>query len=118
MTTTLFDDRGEVAEELRAHARGSDPDTSHEAAATVTNLRTSQRRILELLERFGPASDEDLQVYWRQLQDYEDWPPISPSGLRSRRAELVTKGLVYDTGKRGVTSSGRKTIEWELAGLA
>ena len=37
---------------------------------------------------------------------------LSPSGARTRRAELVVKGLVYDTGERVTLLSGRRAIVW------
>ena len=36
----------------------------------------------------------------------------TPSGVRSRRAELVEAGWVKDSGKRGVTRAGKPCIIW------
>lgn len=116
---TLFDSARETELEARviefeAHARRTDPGTSHAAAKSVKNQTETHDRILELFERFGDATDEDLLVYWRQLRSLEEnWPSISPSGLRSRRAELVALGLVRDSGHRSTTESGRSCIVWE-----
>lgn len=106
-----------LADEMRAHARNTDPTTSHAAARSVRNQTDTHERILDLLERFGDATDEELVIYWRQMRDLADWPAISPSGLRSRRAELVDLGLVVDTGRRGKTASGRSCIVWDRAGV-
>lgn len=96
-------------------ARRTDPTTSHAAAKSVRNQTETHDRVLELLETFGDATDEDLFTYWRQMRDLHDWPAISPSGLRSRRSELVELGLVVDTGRRGTTASGRACIIWDIA---
>lgn len=91
----------------QAHARRTDPRTSLEAADSVKRIRKSQKVILDLLKKYAGLTDEDIFEYVAPMY------AISPSGCRSRRAELVTSGLVRDTGRRGVTKSGRKTIIWE-----
>lgn len=89
-----------------AHARRTDPDTSHAAAASV-KVRQSQERILALLRRTGPVTDSELI----DAATYEPWL-MSPSGIRSRRAELVDAGLVEDSGQRVRLPSGRLSIVW------
>ncbi|CAB4218087.1 hypothetical protein UFOVP1608_5 [uncultured Caudovirales phage] len=101
---------------MRAVARPSDPVTSHEAAASIGDLTLTQRRVLEVLERYGPATDEEINRYYFHLAQVFDWNAVSPSGLRSRRAELVATGKVKDSGERGTTKSGRSTVSWALAG--
>lgn len=97
---SLFDER--------AHARNSDPATSHAAADSLSSdkIRRSQLAVLGFLKAFGPMTDTAL------VERYARSPRQSPSGLRTRRRELTTKGLVYDTGKRVVLDSGRKAIVW------
>jgi hypothetical protein len=89
-----------------AHARSTDPETSHDAADSVRNIRASQIAVLALFMA-GPATDEQLaeRAKARRLR-------ISPSGLRSRRSELVRMGMVVDTGERERTYSNRRTIVW------
>lgn len=112
--------RGENPTPVRVAAlsRETDPDTSRAAAASISadRMRETQRVIVEILDRFGPACDEDIAVYARQLESLGEAPKQSPSGLRSRRAELVAAGVVRDSGERAKTSSGRQTIVWEIAG--
>lgn len=98
-------------------SRTTDPETSRQAAASISvdKMRETQKVILDILDRFGPACDEDIAVMARQLESLGEAPKQSPSGLRSRRAELVTAGLVRDSGERAKTSSGRQTIVWELS---
>lgn len=99
-------------------SRITDPETSRQAAASISvdKMRETQKVILDILDRFGPACDEDIAVYARQLESLGEAPKQSPSGLRSRRAELVTAGLVRDSGERAKTTSGRQTIVWERIG--
>lgn len=91
---------------IKVNARRTDPETSWDAARSVKNLRISQQAVLEVIRRYQPVSDEEI---YRQLL-----LPMSTSGARTRRKELVTRGLVRDSGQRGRTASNRKTILWEL----
>lgn len=116
MSPTLFDvdERGRaVIPEPRA--RMTDRGTSHAAAKSVRNQTATHDRIVDVLERYGPATDEEIAAYYGNLAELFDWPPVSPSGLRSRRAELVDLGVVVDTGERGRTRAGRACTVWELA---
>lgn len=98
-----------------AVARRGDPSTSWEAADSVTGIRESQRIVLATLRRTGPLTDEQLldKVTDALRNGYLEAYRISPSGCRTRRAELVALGLVRDTGRRDLTASGRHTIVWE-----
>lgn len=88
--------------QARVRVRAFDPGTSIEAAIAVT--RESARRQYEAIYQAlaTPASDETL-VY-RITRDGGRW---SPSGIRSRRAELEAQGWVVKTGDRERTGSGR-----------
>jgi hypothetical protein len=92
----------------KAAARRSDPETSHEAAASISSerLRKSQQHVLLIIALYGPLTDEAMLYHLQR--NY----PMSPSGARTRRAELVARGLVYDTGKRETLASGRKAVVW------
>lgn len=96
-------------------ARLSDPETSHEAAKSVSSITATQAAILKLLSAF-PMTDEDLIYFYEQQikmgADERDVPRASHSGIRSRRAELVKQGLVKDSGERHKLSSGRQAIGW------
>jgi len=89
-----------------AVARRGDPSTSWEAARSLdpATLRKSQRVVLACLQDLGPMTDDDLVVALVGI--------VSPSGARTRRSELVAKGLVFDTGGRVVLASGRHAIVW------
>lgn len=90
---------------IKINARSTDPETSWEAARSIKHLRYSQRAILDVIRRYEPVSDEEI---YRHLL-----VPMSPSGARTRRKELVTMGLVRDSGRRDLTTTGRRTILWE-----
>lgn len=87
--------------------RRGDPDTSHAAAASLGDLRQSQAAVLQLLAGLPDATDDELADAARRagLQ-------ISPSGLRTRRHELVALGLAHDTGQRRPLPSGRMAVVW------
>lgn len=95
-----------------ARARTGDPATSHEAAASITpmELTESRRAILNALRTYGALPDHVL-VERYQAATWDDWPQQSPSGIRSRRAELVEMGLVEAQGE-STTPSGRRCIVW------
>ena len=106
------DIQGELV--LAAYARSTDPATSHAAAKSLSSdtLRRSQMAVLSVLCERGPMDDQHL------LREYP-WHPVfkalpqSDSGLRTRRKELVSQGLVEDSGMKGTSSSGRQMIVWQ-----
>lgn len=88
--------------------RLTDPETSREAAISLSNLRLSQSVILNAVREWGPCSDEEIYDF------VSGFHRISVSGARTRRKELVDMGLVRDSGQRNITKSGRRTIMWEI----
>ena len=94
-----------------AVARNTDPDTSWEAAQSVGDVRRSQQEVFDLIRRAGGTTDEELLML-AKVQGIRQ----SPSGLRTRRAELVDKGLVRDSGRRTRGRTGRRMIVWEAVG--
>lgn len=111
---TLFDLAGRPATE--AHARGTDPATSHAAAASITedDLRASQRAVLAVLRRYGPGDFATITKAYDTARyfDPDAHPNQSDSGLRTRVAELVDARLVCDSGERVTLPSGRQAIVW------
>lgn len=97
-----------------AHARSTDPQTSHEAAKSVVNLGEVRDKILHMLTNW-PRTDEQLWERYSFCIKAFNWKPVSPSGLRSRRSELVSMGYVVDSGQRAKTHSGRQSIVWQVA---
>lgn len=99
----------------RAAARRTDPQTSHQAARSVNITSPAHQRILHIFTEHGPQSDQDLIYQWGLHTVTHDWDRISPSGLRSRRKELVDAGLIVASDRAGRTASGRACIVWRLA---
>lgn len=94
-------------------ARNTDPVTSHEAAASISNRSSVYNAVLAMLEELGNATDEELwRKYHEEIARGEQLPRVSPSGMRSRRNELVTMGFVRDTQRTRRTESGRRAIVW------
>lgn len=95
-------------------SRTTDPETSKEAGRKVTNLRASQALVLNMFRAYGEMNDKDLldRVHATQ-RDLGLTKVMSPSGVRSRRAELVTLGKVKDTGHRE-NVDGRNVIVWGI----
>jgi hypothetical protein len=98
------------------HARTTDPVTSHEAAASVSNLTKTQQTILDLFQRVDKrmTDNELIRWYWWAVSNLQA-PNASDSGIRSRRAELTRAGKLRDSGSRHKLPSGRNAIVWELA---
>lgn len=97
-------------------ARRTDPATSHLAAQSLNNLTKQRSFVLNVLRLLGPMTDEELVRRATGMAEWqEDQVRVSPSGVRTRRHELVAQGQVRDTGQRVTTRSGRRAIVWEVA---
>lgn len=102
-------------------ARSTDPETSHEAAASAEPSAASIRaRVLDVLTDAAAdgLTDEEIGEAFANL----GWPG-TPSGIRTRRKELTRttgRGLsaeppaVEDSGERRKTKAGRSTIVWRV----
>lgn len=110
-----------------AHARRDDPGTSHAAARSISSdeLRESQRAVLLMFDRCGPMTDEEAAAVYESAvmggvpsMNGVGMPRQSPSGLRTRRDELVTAGYLMDTGARRTLRSGRHAVVWGRTALA
>lgn len=90
-----------------AHARWSDPDTSHAAAGEITlSLRPLQAQVLAYAFAKGDRgfSDPEMSLDFESLS----------STYRTRRAELVDYGLIADTGERLKVGKGRCHAVWRI----
>ena len=77
----------------RAHARRTDPGTSHQAAEAVTPGLNAIQRIVEAFARSRPDGFLDVELI-------EATPDLGQSTLRTRRAELTARNVVLDSGRR------------------
>jgi hypothetical protein len=76
-------DRGD-----RPRSRTSDPETSKQAAASITAQRASHRRVLAMFTNYGDMTDERLGELLDAAAKETGFKSMSPSGVRSRRSEL------------------------------
>jgi hypothetical protein len=102
---------------MHLKVRRTDPETSVEAAESVQDkIRASQAAVLLVLNTYYPegCTDSELIIMYRMQSNRMTLPRQSESGIRTRRSELVERGLVEDTGKRDVLASGRRSIIWKV----
>lgn len=71
---------------------------------------THRSIVLNLLHEFGPLSDYSL-IHAAKARHFD----VTPSSIRSRRAELVREGKVRDSGNQESTGRGRTARVWTLA---
>lgn len=91
----------------KAHARWSDPDTSHTAADNITpTLRPLQAQVLAYAFGKGERGFTDPEMGL-------DLESIS-STYRTRRAELVDYGLIEDTGNRLSFGGRNRHAVWRI----
>ena len=85
-------------------ARTTDPDTSHQAAASMEDGAASQRKQINqyLIANAGRTAD---------ALDHELGLRVTSAGRRL--SELEAAGLVRKTERRAPTRSGRSAIIWE-----
>ena len=78
--------------------------TSREAAASQTPAKTTgdRLRIVEVLERLGPLTDEDIAAHTQ----------MGLNTVRPRRGELVKAGMVVAVDELGRTGAGKRATRW------
>ena len=97
---------------VHRRARNTDPDTSLEAAMSVTELRrrADHDLVLALLFEHGPLTDFDLARLATQRLGHM----VKQTSLGVRRGELRDAGLVVDSGHKGKSDTGARAIRWAL----
>lgn len=95
---------------MSAHARNTDPTTSHEAAASVVGLPETRARIITILAARGPLTRDQLSEAWRTTYPGS---PATDQSIRSRLAELMDDGRVVQVGETR-NARGRKV---QIVGL-
>lgn len=91
--------------------RRNDPETSFNAAVSQTSEK--RQRMYSLIHSYlnqGSLTDEELVGVLNSGRN----PEFSPSGIRSRRAELVKAGWVRDSGLQATSRAGHPTTVWEI----
>jgi hypothetical protein len=109
MSAMRFDDEGTLIEEPRAVARRGDPGTSWEAARSVEHIRESQAEVLGMFRGRSWVDEELVEALLAKGSRQ------SPSGIRTRRRELVDLGEIVDTGRKRRGKTGRWMIVWRQA---
>lgn len=96
---------------VKAKVRRYDPGTSFAAALSQTPDKTRglYMAIRAVLAR-KPMTDEELLALFQSRSK-----SVTPSGVRSRRAELVEAGWVRDSGQKRPTAAGHLSIVWEAS---
>lgn len=95
-----------------AQARSTDPQTSHDAAASVNNISKVQKAIMSLLQA-SPMCDEKLIGQYRIWQQTDDrFPAVTDQSIRSRRAELVAMGIIEAAPYKEQMSTGNWANVW------
>lgn len=87
----------------RTHARRSDPDTSHDAAARLGDQRSLMGKLLVVfLDGDRTAEQASLSL------------GLVPERANKRVSDLSNLGLIEDTGERRVGRAGRNQIVWTI----
>ena len=95
-----------------ARARRTDPEESHQAAESVTDLTAKQAAVLALIRMAPGMPDSSLIPAYRNKAYEMGWPEQSESGIRTRRSELVERGKVERAGTITL-QTGRKAATWK-----
>jgi hypothetical protein len=85
------------------YARSGDPDTSHDAAASI-NTAYVEGLVMSALE-FFPEGATSIQLA-KALG-------LTPWSISPRMKPLRQKGLVVDSGERRTGTSRRRSIVWQ-----
>lgn len=94
-----------------AQARASDPETSREAAQSISpeRITATKERILAVLRIYKPLTHQEIIEVFRSA--YPDFA-VTDQSIRSRCKELERSGLIWFAGEYGETSSGRRSRKW------
>ena len=104
----LWNESNDPDTPLHTRARKRDPRTSKMAANSL-NLSQGQKKVMVVFRSYGSMTDEELIENLAKLKI-----DLTPSGARSRRAELVRKGAIKDSGQTRLGSTGNKMTVWEI----
>ena len=99
----------EISVPTKHKLRRNDPSTSFSAALSQSpeKSRGLYMAIHAILERKALTDEELVGIF------EEAGKEVTPSGVRSRRAELTDAGWLRDSGQKRDTKSGHPSIVWE-----
>jgi hypothetical protein len=89
-----------------ARARATDPDTSHAAAEAVAPFTGTIR---EQVNAFAKSKGQDGFIDEELSAHFQD---SEHSSYRTRRAELVERNVILDSGRRRNNSNGLACVVW------
>ncbi len=94
---------------LDAHARKSDPQTSHEAAASISKQQRmrSHEQVLNAFIIHGPMCDKILATK-------PEVAGMTPSRIRTARCELTRLQVLEDTGETVPMYTGTKVLRHKI----
>lgn len=100
----------------RSRSMVFEPDGSIAAGARQTRSRVShvQAVVLDLLREHGPSTHDELVGFYEGAVTGRFAPPVSPSSVRSRCAELVRAGLVRPSSTVKRSRYGNPAAAWEV----
>lgn len=91
--------------------RRSNPHTSVVAARSVRGTRSAlQVKILSILQRAGPLTDEELETHEEMAA-----MNLAPSTVRKRRSELFQAGELVEAGERPNRRGSAMLTVWKVA---
>lgn len=105
-------------DKARTRAMVVDSGTSVEAAALQTDAQVDRVKavIITLLNEYGPQTDDELvERYTARAGAHPAVPLVTPQSIRTRRAALVTLGLVREVDAFGFSKLGNRAAVWGIA---
>ena len=109
---TLFDYARRRREQGLAHARDSDPGTSHKAAEGISGKEAGrvERMVLAAITRLGGSAT----AYQIEVEVQRMHPGINSNTTSPRLKPLEMKQLLRRTERRGPGRGTRRQIVWEV----
>lgn len=100
---------------MRATARNSDPDTSHEATAGFNRdsgrkLRAMRKVVLGVFLKHGEMTDDAAWRIHRQVAGHE----VPKASTTKRRLELQRMGLIEYAGRKAKCETGSTGMVWKV----
>lgn len=96
-------------------AHSTDPDTSHEAAASLNkqDVAVMKQAILYLLVHCPDTAWNTTNRYFRYRESFH-WPFAKRDSIAKRMSELHRDGLIRRTDQRRATGYGRMAVVMEV----